>query len=439
MKHRIRVGRYTAALLLVMTGLLLLLDEWIGTDYIFLLQRWWPLLFILFGLEYLIRYTITRLIGRRDEFRFRPDLRGVLLAVCVTASVFVISQQEHFLHLWNRVSLNLTAAGVDYSEAEGSQFTKPLLEVPVDLETEKIIVDHLNGDIMISRQSVSNIEVETEIWVDHEKPELAEGIAEQSMIEATEGKTVTVRAKGKSYGESGKRQPRMNLIIAVPNDRRFNLEIRTMNGSITLNRYEAIEYINLESGNGPIQLDQVYGDVTGKTLNGAISARNVIGDVKLSTNRGNMTAVDITGETDLTTQVGNVTVKRTQQNIRASTKNGNILVSGVEASLSAESLNGGIVIRSPHVGGNWNVYSAVGEMNFHIPYDADYNLEGTISYGRILTTLPNLKIEQKTIAGESGTAEHAIRIEGNSDLNIYRSYPEDDEGQQPGLQTPLPH
>ena len=76
MKHKIRVGRYTAALLLVCTGVLLLLDEWRGTDYIFMLQRWWPLLFILLGVEYIVRYTLSRLLGRRKEFRFRPDLRG---------------------------------------------------------------------------------------------------------------------------------------------------------------------------------------------------------------------------------------------------------------------------------------------------------------------------------------------------------------------------
>ncbi|VTR62731.1 Uncharacterised protein [Actinobacillus pleuropneumoniae] len=76
MKHKIRVGRYTAALLLVSTGALLLLDEWRGTDYIFMLQRWWPLLFILLGVEYIVRYTLSRVLGRRREFRFRAGHSG---------------------------------------------------------------------------------------------------------------------------------------------------------------------------------------------------------------------------------------------------------------------------------------------------------------------------------------------------------------------------
>ena len=151
-----------------------------------------------------------------------------------------------------------------------------------------------------------------------------------------------------------------------------------------------------------------------------------------------MLAVDITGETDLTTQVGNMTVKRTNDHIRVQTRNGNILISGAESQLSAESLNGGVAIRSSRIGGDWNVYSAVGEMNLHVPLEGDYKLEGTISYGRILTTLPNLLIEQKTISGESGTGEHSIHIEGNSNLNIFRSYPEQEEGRNSGGWTPLP-
>ncbi|MGG3283613.1 DUF4097 family beta strand repeat-containing protein [Paenibacillus solani] len=438
MKYKIRVGRYTAALLLIITGVLLLLDEWRGTDYVFMLQRWWPLLFILLGIEYLVRYTGSRLLGRRAEFRFRPDIKGILLAVAVTASVFVISEQEHFLHLWNRVSLNLTAAGVDYSEAEGYRFQKPDLTIPVDLDTERIIVDQLNGDIFITRENVDEIEVQAQVWVDREQSGIAEAIAEQSTIEISEGKTITIRSKGKAYGESGKRQPRMNLKIAVPDDRRFNFEVRTMNGAISLNRVEAIENISLESGNGPITMDRIYGNVTGKTLNGEITARGVIGNIKMSTNRGNVLAVDVTGETDLTTQVGNMTVKRTTDNIRVQTRNGNILISGAESQLNAESLNGAVAVRSSRIGGDWNVYSAVGEMNLHIPLEGDYKLEGTISYGRILTTLPNLLIEQKTITGEAGSAEHTIRIEGNSNLNIYRSYPEQEERRNPGDWTPLP-
>lgn len=438
MKHRIRIGRYTAAVLLIVTGALLLADELNGTDHIFLLLKWWPALFVIWGIEYLLRFTIFYIQRRQGEFRFRGDFRGVIISVCIVASVFVVTQQEHFLHLWNRVSLNLTAAGVDYSEAADNSFQLKALEIPVSLNTGKIMVDHLNGDITLYKSDVDHIIVDTEVWVDQEDKGVAEGIAEQSTVEADEGNTVIIRAKGKSYGQSGKRQPKMNLNIAIPDDRRFNLEIRTMNGALKLLNVQAISNIVLESGNGPITLSRVYGDVTGKTLNGDLNVRNVMGDVKLSTNRGNVKAFDVTGNGIFSTQVGNILAKRFSKDIDLKTRNGNIKVYDAEKNLNVESLNGSIDVRSGLIGGDWNVYSGVGEMNVHIPMVGDYNFEGVINYGSIQTEIPYFTVEQKTVRGTQGTGEFNLKIEGNSDLNIYKSYPKYDIPIERG-QTPLPH
>ncbi|GJM76665.1 hypothetical protein HMSSN036_88810 [Paenibacillus macerans] len=41
------------------------------------------------------------------------------------------------MHLWNRVSLDLTAAGTEYSAQEGYRVEKPELEIPIDLDTGK--------------------------------------------------------------------------------------------------------------------------------------------------------------------------------------------------------------------------------------------------------------------------------------------------------------
>lgn len=439
MKPKIRIGRYTAALLLICTGILLMLDEWNGTDHIFLLVRWWPAFLVLWGLEYLIRFSFSRLRGRRGEFRFRPDMKGIIAAALLASTVFVITQQEHFLHLWNRVSLNLTAAGVDYSEEAGSRFVKSPLEIPVALETSKLIVDQLNGDITIHRAPTENITVRTEVWVDQETPAMAEAVFEQSRVEADEGSIISIRSNGKSYGESGKRQPRMNLDITVPDDRRFDLEIRTMNGAISLLEVEAIKRISLETGNGPIVLSGIYGDVTGKTLNGNIGIRNVNGDVDVTTLRGGIQAYDVTGSLSVATQVGNIKAKRITGDADVRTKNGNILLESIHSGLNAESLNGGVNISSGMIGGDWSIYSAVGMMNLSLPPVGDYELEGTISYGQIYSEIPSFRVEQKTIQGKVGTGEYTVRVEGNSDLNINPSKPVLPDRVIKNGQTPLPH
>ncbi|QCT04223.1 hypothetical protein E6C60_3513 [Paenibacillus algicola] len=439
MRHTVKIGRYTAALLLIATGGLLLIDEWYNTDHVFLLLTWWPALFVLLGIEYLARFAYFKLRREGSRWRFRPDIRGVLLSLAAAASFFIVSQQDHFLHLWNRVSLNLTAAGVDYSEETGNRFVKPELEIPVTIEAARLSIDHLNGDIVVRRGRTDDIIVQTEVWVDQEEPGLAEAIAEQSAVEVEGRSIISIRAKGKAYGESGKRQPRLNLDIQVPDNRRLDLEVRTMNGGIFLLNIEANRKITLESGNGPITLSRVYGDVTGSTLNGNMNVRYLTGDVQMTTSSGTVQAYDVSGSVVLSTQVGNITANRLGKDIDVRTKNGNITLAGVRQSLKAESLNGAVDIRSGLIGGNWDVYSAVGEMNLHLPLAGDYKIKGTTSYGRIFSEIMPFQVEQKTITGQLGSGEHHIVIEGNSDLNVYRSYPEYERRSGEGSLTPLPY
>lgn len=414
-----RIGRYTAAATLAAVGTLLFLDWSYGTDHMMLLLKWWPVIPVLWGIEYLLIYLFSR---RRQSGgtvrRARMDLRGLISAIVLTACVFIVSEQEHYLHLWNRVSLNLTAAAVDYGEAEGHQFEKPPLVVPVELNTSKVSIDAINGDILIHRAAVEDIEIKATVWVDQLDGVLAEAIADQSFVEVSEGTTIKITPQTKAYGESGKRQPRINLEISLPEDRRFDLNVRTMNGGITLQNVEAIADISLETGNGELILHRIFGNVKGKTLNGAVRARNVLGDVELGTSGGDMSAWEVSGAMKLSTAVGNIKAYDSGDAVDVSTKNGNVEVAGARAKLHAETLNGRIHVRSADFGGDWEVYSAVGDIELFLPLTGNYTVEGSSGYGDIKTDLPGLVIDKKLISGQIGTGEFKLRVDGNSNLNV---------------------
>jgi len=416
-KRRMRVGRFTAVLLLIATGVLLLGDALHGTEHLLLLLKWWPLMIVLWGLEYIILLLISR---RSKEMgrRFQLDLRGVMFAVVLSASVFIVTEQKHYLHLWNKVSLNLAAAGVDYSEQEGKSVGKDLLAVPVTLTTQNIKVENINGDVVVQRGPVTDIGVQAEIWVDQITGPEAEVIARESSLEVSGDNTITIQTKGKAYGQSGKRQPRMNLTITLPQDRRFDLSLRTMNGSIVLQHVEAIKQISMETANGELRLNHVVGNVKGSTMNGKITAYHVMGSVDLSTNQGSVQADDISDDVTLTTQVGNLYVRKALGAIDVQTKNGNIDVDEVRSGLKAESLNGGIRARSSVVEGDWDIYSAVGELYVGLPETGSYEIDGSISYGDIHNQFPEFTVDKKNITGTIGLGEHKVHIEGNSDLNV---------------------
>ncbi|MNB89542.1 hypothetical protein D3C75_365750 [compost metagenome] len=414
-----RVGRYTAAAVPAAVGILLLLDWVNGTDSMLLLLKWWPLIPVLWGVEYLLISLISHRRGNITKApRPRMDLRGLLSAIVLGASVFIVAEQAHYLHLWNKVSLNLTAAAVDYGEAEGNRYEKAPLIVPVELNTSKITVDGINGDILIHRAAVEDIEITATVWVDQLEGAQAEAVSEQSFVQVEEGSTIKITPQYKTYGDSGKRQPRMDLDISLPEDRRFNLDIRTMNGGITLQNVEAIKDIALETGNGELILHRIFGNVKGKTLNGAVRARTVQGGVDLSTGGGSMDAWDVAGALKLSTVVGNISATGSGDEVSLSSKNGNLTVDGVRAKLHAESLNGTINVRSEAVGGDWEVYSAVGDINLYLPAEANYTMAGSSGYGNINSEISGLMIDKKTISGEIGTGEYKVHVEGNSSLIV---------------------
>ena len=404
-RRRRRVGRYTASAVLIGVGVLLLLDWREGTDYMMLLLKWWPLIPVLWGVEYLLIHLFSRRRSRSVTVaRARMDLRGLFSAILLSACVFIVTEQDHYLHLWNRVSLNLTVAAVDYGEAEGSRYEKAPLIVPVELNTARLNIDAINGDILIHRAAVEDIEITATVWVDQLDGVMAEAIADQSFVEVTEGATIKITPQGKAYGESGKRQPRIDLNVSLPEDRRFDLEVRTMNGGITLQNVEAIADISLETGNGELILHRIYGNVKGKTLNGAVRARNVQGSVDLTTSGGDMGAWEVNGALKLSSAVGNISAMGSGDALDLSTKNGNVEISGARSKLHAESLNGRINIRSDEFGGDWDIYSAVGDIELYLPLQGNYTVEGSSGYGDIVTDLPGLSIDKKISPAKSAPA-----------------------------------
>ncbi|WP_342410165.1 DUF4097 family beta strand repeat-containing protein [Paenibacillus sp. FSL R10-2778] len=411
-----RVGRYTASVLLIAISVPLFLDWREGTDYMLLLLKWWPVIPVLWGIEFLLMFIFSNRSAK--ETRIRLDLRGLLSAILLAASVFIVAEQEHYLYLWKNVSLNLTAAAVDYGEAKGSKYQKAPLIVPVELNTAKISIDSINGDILLHRAPVDDIQITTTVWVDQLDGPMAEAISEQSFVDVVEGPNIKITSNSKAYGESGKRQPRMDLDIYLPEDRRFNLDVRTMNGGITLQNVEAIEDISLETGNGELILHRIFGNVKGKTLNGAVRARSVQGSVDLTTSGGNMNAWDVTGALKLSTAVGNISAIGNSNDIDITTKNGNLEVDGAKSKLHAESLNGTIDVRSSDVAGDWDIYSAVGDIQLYLPMLSNYTVNGSSGYGDITSDLPELTIDKKKVSGEVGTGEFKLHVEGNSNLNV---------------------
>ncbi|GIP50182.1 hypothetical protein J53TS2_37730 [Paenibacillus sp. J53TS2] len=416
----LRSGRFTAAALLMAIAVILLRDAMTGRDEMLLLIKWWPLVFVLWGIEHILILAWNPMKKTLAKRRPHVDVKGLLLSMFMAFSVFAITQQDQYMHVWNRVSLDLTAAGAEYSAEEGYRVEKPQLDIPIDLDTERIVVDGMNGDIEVRKAEIDHIIVRYTVWIDQLGTEDARKIAAVTSVEAKEGKTLGLSVKDKAYGETGRRHPRVNLTLIVPENRFLDLDITTSSGGITLTGVQTMKQAKLQTGNGDLRLWDVIGDVSAKTLNGDVELYRIFGEAQVDTQGGNIKGRGITGKASLSTLVGDITLTEAQDGIQARTKNGNIRLDGVPLGLHAESLNGKIYITSRLIGGDWDVYSAVGELRLELPEEGNYELEGSSGYGDIFTELP-FAVENKEIHGTVGNGDYKLKIDGNSDLYVNKS------------------
>lgn len=415
----VRIGRFTAASVLLLVGGLLLSDVVTGHNYMLLMLRWWPLILIIWGFEYIFVF-----LWKRKKLSYprqiRIDIKGLLLSICIGISVFIVSEHEHYLHLWNRVSLDLAVVGSEFSNEEGFSRNKLPLQIPIDLDTNEIIINGINGNIEVKRAEVEQVVVRATVWVDQVTDEEGAQIVADTSIEVSEGKSLTLSLKDRTYGESGKRHPRVNLAVILPNHRFLDLDISTSSGDVTLTDVQALKQFKLQTGNGKLKLWNVVGDVSAKTLNGGAELHRIFGAVSVETHGGNLKAKGITGDVSLSTVVGDISVVHAEKNIRVNTKNGNINVDSAPAGLHAESLNGKIVVSSRTIGGNWYVYSAVGDIYLEIPLQGDYSFEGNSGYGTTNTNLP-FYTDNKMIRGYVGASYYKLKVEGNSNVFVNKS------------------
>lgn len=413
----IRSGRFTAAALIVAVGLILLFDRITGQNNLFKLPEWWPLVLMLLGVEYIgILCWHLKLSGRRT-YRIRIDIKGIIFSAAIAFSVFAVTQQDHYMHLWNRVSLDLASSAAEFSQAEGYHLQMPVVRVPIELDTEQVVINGVNGDIDIKRATTEDIQILGTVWVDELSDEEAALVAEKTEIAATVGKSLTLTVKNQLYGASGRRHPRVNLKILLPENRFLDLDISTTEGSIKLTNVQALNQIKLQTANGNLRLWEIGGDVTAKVLNGDAEFYRIFGDLTIDTQGGNLKANGIAGDAALSAKVGDISLVNAEGEITAGTRTGNILIDGVPQMLHAESLNGKIRVSSSLVGGDWDVYSGVGEVTLEIPVMGDYTLEGSSGYGDIQSDLP-FTIEDKVITGIQGSGEHMIKVDGNSNLIV---------------------
>jgi len=477
-----KLGRFTAAALVLTVGVLLLWDQIQGRNDISLLGQWWPIIFILLGLE-IILYSIK---FKDIEKKLRFDAAGAMIAVAISLTAYVVTQYADIPYRWlDQFNVDLKGTA-EFGEEKGFRYDKTIIKVPLDEAVSNIRIVNPNGQVTIQSGDVQEIELLTAVWVDVLDKSEADTIAEESTVKVNPGAEVVLEAKGLSYGANGSRKPRMNMIITVPlslsdqvqveqqeqAEDPLNLENTVDNSdrnSITplesgadlsaelateqpiesdtgLNSEQSPQNteeqkpllkMKVESGNGSIEIKNLTlpGGLEIRSSSGIITVSNIKGTVSVKGNNGGITVNGITGDTNLETKNGTITAASIQGNLYANTLNGSLEIKQIEANIEAETKNGKIKIdnaggsvKADTLNGNIEVSSAL--------VGGDWDLDSSVGevklampgdghfrvYGSVtfgnIMTELPLEVSKKTIRGTIGEGTFRIQINATNSIAI---------------------
>ncbi len=207
-----KLGRFTAAGIILAIGALLLWDQLKGRNDIALFGQWWPLIFIALGLE----IVLFSLFVKKENTKLRLDASGAAIATVIAVTAYSVTQYADFPVRWlDQFNVDLNGT-MEYGEEKGYRFDKAVIKLPYEEGLSLMHIVNPNGQVKVISSDVQEIEVQSTVWVDLDDEAEAGAIAEQSTVKVTPGTEVVLEAKGKEFGANGSRKPWMNMIITVP-------------------------------------------------------------------------------------------------------------------------------------------------------------------------------------------------------------------------------
>lgn len=525
-----RLGRWTAAIATIATAGLLLFDEWTGQERIALLGTWWPILFVLIGIELFV-HTLRR---RKPMTRLTADASGIIWAAVIAITAYSITQYAELPYRWLDQWAAQRNGYTNFGEEKGFSFTKPDMTAELVDDMKRITIDNPNGNVRLVRGTDEQIIVKSTVWIDAGDKETAEAASEQTNVKLTVGEETTIVTKSVGFGDKGDRMPRVNVTVYLPpsladapvpppvestqppttedgstagsntdtntdaaidqtaatatdssdeltstgessatlpsdtaesntiaeptdpakdpasqtgivdlNDPAASGEPSTsIEDAERLNQEEPIEPpldvhiaiqlgdtdisgitapigLSVEVGDGRILAADIAGVVTAKAVNGSIELNRIDGDINASVSNGSIDVGQSSGNVTASTANGGIHLNDVARDVEVDTKNGEIAIHEAGGRVKADTLNGSIEVFSATVGGDWDIVGLVGDIRLKLPVAADYELNGTVTFGTI-DVLPGLPLTttKKTVRGVTGSGEHRIYINANNSISI---------------------
>lgn len=237
------------------------------------------------------------------------------------------------------------------------------------------------GSVEIRTHNASSVEVEV-----IKKTRSFFGGDDQDLLDAFEvtfeQNNDDLLISGKLEDWNSKKRSRLNVryIITVPE--RYNLDLHTSGGSISVDDLEG-QVIGKTSG-GSLKIGHIKGMINGKTSGGSISVASCTESSELNTSGGSISIGDTKGNIEAHTSGGSITLNSANGDVRFNTSGGGIEVHELIGNINAETSGGSIKCRiNKQPSQDCSLKTSGGSVTVYMPEGTGVDLDAKTSGGRV--------------------------------------------------------
>lgn len=380
-----KIGRITVAIGLVAVGAALLMDNLLGTgsSYIGVVLRFWPVLLIGFGLEYLLHSAFARTDeSNGNPVRLRFDFGGAFLLT------LIIGATAGFNSLSQWISLNPR----DYVAVGAASQRTETSAIPAD-GAKEVLIDIDLGRVELYPQKLSEVRVEAAYGLSGGLVRREQSHSVDDFQVSLDG-TETIRVVGTA--PKGKNLSIVNATYRIYLPENLKVRVNTGAGSVMVGDYEGDLYVNTKLG--VIDLVAVTGNVEAETASGTIVMHDITGKVTARTSAGRVNLQRIMGAVEVDSGTGVISVEdQSGGTLVAETKTGSINVQ------SSFPLDGDMLLRT-----------SAGSIELNLPAESSMKVSAQTKTGSIAA--PDfMKITQngpsRSASGVANGGQHTITLE----------------------------
>lgn len=206
---------------------------------------------------------------------------------------------------------------------------------------------------------------------------------------------VTISAK---YGQKqtwrwNRERNRLQVKFLVTVPQRYNVELKTLGGGISVADLEG--KVGSQTAGGNLQIGKIKGSVWGQTAGGNIRVDGAQGNADVKTSGGGITIGSVEGAVEAETAGGSIRIDKATGNVNARTSGGNIVVGEVMGSINAKTLGGSVkAYISGQPEGDCSLETAGGSVTAYLVDDIALDVDARTNGGRVSTDVPITTVVQ---------------------------------------------